>query len=162
MITTDRLKDVLFYDQETGIFRWVMTMGNRVAGSIAGSRTFHGYRRIRIDNIPYFSHRLAWFYVHERWPLDEIDHINGNRVDNRIINLREADRSINQHNQRNAHRSPKSSGLLGVTWDARKGKWQAQITLHGKNHFIGRFSSAEIAHAAYVAKKREIHPGNML
>lgn len=158
MLTADRLRDLLDYNSETGIFRWKVRVARRVrVGDIAGSAD-NGYREIRIDYTAYRAHRLAWLYAHGVWP-KEIDHINGVMDDNRLLNLRDATKSENQQNQRRAQSNNKT-GLLGVS--LRRGKFQAQIMASGKNLHLGYFATAELAHAAYVQAKRRLHPAGML
>ena len=86
-----------------------------------------------------------------------IDHVNGNKHDNRICNLRQVSSRENVQNQRRAHVSNKSSGLLGVTVKAN-GKCQARIFVGGKNLYLGSFDDAESAHEAYLVAKRKFHP----
>jgi hypothetical protein len=99
--------------------------------------------------------RLAWFYTTGAWPKDQIDHIDGNKSNNRFANLREATPSQNTQNQRRAMRTNKL-GILGVI--LARGKFRAQIWFDGKNKFLGYFATAEAAHAAYLAAKRKFHP----
>lgn len=158
-ITVERLREVLDYDPETGILRWRISTSRRVrAGMVAGSLN-HGYRRIAIDRCVYLTHRIAWLYMTGAWPKDQIDHKNGVRDDNRFLNLREASNAENQHNQRHARRDNRT-GLLGVSTNG--GRFQAQIMVDGKQHYLGCFGTAEAAHAAYVEAKRRLHPGGML
>ena len=112
-------------------------------------------KRIRIDGKGYQAHRLIWLYVNGAWPVNEIDHVNGVRNDNRISNLREVTNSQNLQNQRKPSLN-NTSGFLGVS--AYGGKWLAQIKLSGKKQHIGYYDTPAEAHAAYIAKKREIHP----
>src|SRR5690606_34614864 len=100
MLTQQRLKELLYYDPETGIFtRLVGRSGPRArAGDVAGSDNGKGYIRIYVDGRPYKAHRLAWFYMHGEWP-EEIDHRNGERADNRLSNLRPVTRQQNNLNQ---------------------------------------------------------------
>ena len=89
--TVDYLKEILEYNQETGVFTRKKKISSSNIGDVAGSVESQGYVIISIKNWPFKAHRLAWFYVHGKWPIDCIDHINGNRADNRIENLREVD-----------------------------------------------------------------------
>lgn len=103
------------------------------------------------------AHRLAWLYVHGRWPIADIDHINGIRDDNRFTNLREASRAENNQNIRSA-RSHAISGLLGAHWHRQSGLWYMRIKVDGKSFTKGMFATAEEAHAAYLKAKAEHHP----
>ncbi len=152
-LTQSRLKELLDYDPETGLFTRRVARGNQRAGDTAGT-LIKGYIAILIDRKPYYAHRLAWFYVYGEWPKDEIDHINRRKADNQIANLREADRSQNMGNQKPSSLS--KSGLKGANWRSDTGRWRAKIKLHGRNHYLGYFSTPEEAHATYVKKAQEI------
>ncbi len=99
MLTAERLRELLTYDPETGHFRWVFTKGCRAGGQIAGTVRRDGYLCIAVDGRKHKAHRLAWFYMHGRWPHPEIDHINRSKLDNRLCNLREATRVENNANR---------------------------------------------------------------
>ena len=156
-LTTDRLKELLHYDQDTGVFTWnVRRSGKTPAGSVAGSYDAYGYIQIRISPFRYKAHRLAWFYVNSEWPKFCIDHINGVRDDNRIANLRDVTNQINIQNKR----SPTGSNLyLGCSFNKSKNKWQAKIKLNGKYIHLGWFGDPDDASAAYISAKRELHAG---
>lgn len=99
-LTPERLRCLLSYDQGTGLFTWLIDRGN---GACAGQRAGtvdrnSGYVLVQIDGRQYRAHRLAWLYVHGRWPRPLIDHIDRNRANNRISNLREATSAINNSN----------------------------------------------------------------
>ena len=161
LVTADRLRELLSYDAETGVFVWLVDKSNRVrAGMKLGVRRGDGYVVCKVDGRRYYVHRLAWFYVHGQWPCDTIDHINGNPSDNRIANLRDVTRSVNAQNLQRAPRSNKASGLLGV--GAKGNRWQAHIKVGGKAKHLGMFAASEDAHAAYVEAKRRLHPGCQL
>lgn len=116
------------------------------------------YRTITVQGNTYMLHVVAWAMAHGRWPEHFIDHINGDKTDNRLCNLREASASENSQNQRSAQSSNQSSGLLGVTRHA-SGRWQARLWVQGRNLCIGTFDTPELAHEAYLAAKRARHPG---
>ena len=153
-ITTEILKQPLNYDEETGIFTWVVNRGSAKKGMIAGTLS-GGYMRIQICGKIYASHRLAWVFVYGVWPKNDIDHINCVKSDNRICNLREATRSENQQNFHKAHLDS-ASGLLGASH--YKGRWIAQIQFGGRKKYLGHFSTKEEAHTAYLIEKRKLHP----
>jgi hypothetical protein len=111
---------------------------------------------IRLEGAPCQVHRLAFLYVTGSWPSGFVDHINGNPLDNRFCNLRDVPKAINCQNLRRALSNNKC-GLLGAS--PRHGKWAATIMSKGVRIHIGTFNTPEEAHAAYVSKKRELHPG---
>ena len=154
----DRLRELLHYDPFTGVFTRRVNRGRYKAGEVAGT-VHHGYVIIGVCRVKYMAHRLAWLYVHGVWPKDEIDHINGMSNDNRIENLREATHIINAQNQRKAQRINKV-GFLGVS--PYFSKFLAQICANGKKHYLGAYSTPDLAHAAYVRAKRLLHPGGTL
>lgn len=147
-LTADDVRAGLDYDPETGIFRWRNPATKVVAGSIAGTlqRT---YWMIHFRGVDYHAHRLAWLYVRGAWPTGEVDHRNGNRLDNRIANLRDATRSQNCANMGLA--SHNTSGFNGVSFYRQTGRWQAYIRHGGRRLHLGMFATAEDAAAAYDA-----------
>jgi hypothetical protein len=157
MVTQERLRELLSYDSETGVFHWRVSRGRAVAGASAGNADSYGYLQTKIYGRCYLNHRLAWLYVYGEWPDGQIDHINGSRADNRLANLRNVSISVNQQNQRGA-RVDNRCGLLGVS---RKGnRWQARISHPGrKDAYLGLFDTPELAHAAYLKAKRKLHQG---
>lgn len=158
-LTKERLLQVLSIDPETGVIRWAARNSNRVkVGDLAGTVGPEGYLMVRIDGRRYFAHRIVWLWVHGEWPRALIDHVNCQRLDNRIANLREADRIGNGQNRRNPPANKKSCQLLGATFDKRRCRWAARITVNSRRKHIGYYASAEEAHAAYVAEKVAKHP----
>lgn len=159
-LTAERLRELLSYDSETGVFLRVARTSNRIkAGDKAGTRRPDGYLKVSVDGHQFLAHRLAWFYVHGFWPQHQIDHINGDRSDNRIANLRDVPPTLNQQNQRRAHSRNASSGLLGASWDRRKAKWVAQMSCGKASKHIGYFNTKDEAAAAYLTAKRRLHEG---
>ena len=150
------LLERLSYGPETGVLTWRCDKGPAKAGRRAGCSFWDGYRRVKIDGVTYQEHRLIWFYVHGRWPEQCLDHIDGNRANNALVNLREATHSQNSHNY--GFPSNNTSGQLRVTGNKRAGKWQAAIQREGRRKYIGLFASAEAAGAAYLAAKMVMHP----
>lgn len=156
MLTQARLKEVLHYDPETGVFTWRVTRGrNAKAGDVAGWPD-RGYVRIEVAGRTYRAHRLAWLYVHGVWSSQVIDHIDGNPKNNAIANLRDVSLAVNGQNQRKP-RSGSQSRHIGVN---RSGaRWRAQIFIGGKNKHLGLYDTPEQAHAAYLHAKRSLHEG---
>lgn len=161
-LTQERLHSLLRYYKTSGRFVWLVRPSRHVyPGDTAGSPHSGGYVIIKVDGQGYLAHRLAWFYMLGHWPTPDTDHKNRIRTDNRWKNLREGTRSFNLQNQG----KPKSHNRLGVLgviktdekW--RKSKYKAVIGLNGKNIYLGRFLTPELAHAAYVKAKRKLHAG---
>lgn len=156
-LTAADLRKRLDYDQISGEFTWIATRSPRVSpGDRAGRTDGRGYREITIDGRPYKAHRLAWLWIYGSWPVNDIDHINGVRDDNKISNLRDVTRSVNLQNQKRA-RCDNSCGLLGVS--PSHGRWQAEIKTPSMKIHLGTFTSPEAAHAAYLASKEILHEG---
>lgn len=155
MITQTRLKELLHYNEETGVFTWKIRCGARaLAGNAAGSKTSEGYFGLHVKGVSYLSHRLAWLYVNGEFPKDEIDHINGDKSDNRIENLRESTRQGNNQNLRKCQKNS-SSGFLGAYPEGNK--FKSVIGYNRKLIYLGLFDTPEEAHAAYLTAKRELH-----
>jgi len=154
MLTQERLKELLDYDPETGVFVWKVRRGRVKAGGVAGYKMPVGYIYLQIDGIPYYAHRLAWFYTYGAWPAEEIDHINRVRHDNSISNLRDI---AHIKNLWNSHRRGNSTGFTGVYWSKEKEKYYSQIRAHYVCKHLGYFDTPEAANAAYMAAKSELH-----
>lgn len=149
-LTAERLRELVNYDQATGNFiRLIGRSGPKArAGDIAGRIDDSGYVRVYVDGVKYTAHRLAVLWMTGEFPPEEVDHINGNRSDNRWSNLRLATRSENMRNK-GTYRT-NTSGLRGVSFYKRTGMWKAQIQHEGKKIGLGYFHSAEKAHSAYT------------
>ena len=145
MLTQKILQDHLFYNPSTGIFiRLIAKSNSSKVGDIAGSKDKQGYITLMVERKLYKAHRLVWLYVHGHWPLNEIDHINRNKADNRLSNLRDVEKWVNMHNKGDCITN--TSGFKGV---CRKGKkWSAVIKINKKTHWIGVYDTAELANAA--------------
>ncbi len=162
-LTAKRLRKLVSYDPETGILRWIESRGGQLAGSIVGCEKDGGggYWLVRVDNKLYRAHRVIWLYVTGRWPKHGVDHIDGNRANNRFANLRDISQSGNLQNRKCAQRNNRTTKLLGVTIarDSKRTKpFMAKIAINGVTKHIGAFATPEEAHAAYVAAKRKLHP----
>jgi len=157
MITQERLRQVAAYDEHTGEFIRIKPLKGRRVGQAMGSKRWDGYVRIRIDQRTYYGHRLAWFWAHNEWPPEEIDHIDGNPSNNRLSNLRAVSRAVNQENIRKPPRH-NTTKLLGAS-RAAGGKFMAALMVRKRQVYLGTFSTAEEAHAAYLTAKRRLHAG---
>lgn len=151
----------LHYDPDTGVFTWKKEWKGKKVGDEAGFVDVHGYRNIVFNGQTYKAHRLAWFITHGKWPKDQIDHINQVKDDNRLCNLRECNHQENAWNRKK--QSNNTSGMKGVTWDAKNKRWKAQIRDHGVPVYLGSFKNkvdAGFAYQTYAAKMRgEFHSG---
>lgn len=154
-ISRETLLKLLRYDPNTGYFgrRVTVKRATHQEGAI-GHVEVSGYRRIYICGKKFAAHRLAWFYMTGEWPEFQIDHKNLNKDDNRWKNLRQATPSQNRLNIRGGWGQ---SGLKGAQWNERRGRWQSYLNLNGKSLFLGRFDTAEEAHAAYCAAAEKLH-----
>jgi hypothetical protein len=157
MLTTSRLKELLSYDKDTGVFMWLKSRGGAKKGMVAGCIDSDGYVQIGLDGKLYRAHRVAFLYVFDRWPSEEIDHINGDRTDNRIKNLRESTRAENMQNLKKPS-VPGKSGLFGAQWSSAKRKWRAAIKTKGFRKHLGYFDTPEEARNAYILEKKKTHP----
>lgn len=166
-LTAERLRELLHYDPETGAFTWLprtqADFGNlrafcvwtaRYANKPAGhTHKILGY----VSILGFWAHRLAWLYMAGEWPKNEIDHIDGNKANNRFANLRDVDRKTNQQNIRTSW----TDMPLGVNFQARKVARPYVASIHslGKRVHLGYFDTPELAHAAYLDAKRRLHAG---
>jgi hypothetical protein len=152
----DRVRELLNYCTETGVFTWRMKRRGRArVGTVAGTKHPKGYIRISIDHVDHLAHRLAWIFVHG--PIDDsmvIDHINGNRSDNRIENLRVVTGMQNANNQQTRLAGARKA-MLGASFHKPSGKWISRVKINGKDKYLGLFDTPEQANQAYLAAKRE-------
>lgn len=155
MVTQERLKKLLNYDKDSGIFTWAKNRGRSSKGSVAGHLSYNGYVYIKIDGKNYSAHRLAWLYENAQLSDLQIDHINRIRNDNRISNLREVTPLENQQNH-SKHKTNKS-GIVGVHWCKRDQKWVAGISYKNKSITIGVFNTKEEAAEARTEAKAKYH-----
>lgn len=158
MLTQDRVKELLTYDPKTGVFRWKVNRSNIKAGSVAGCESLKNGKRywlIRVDGKLFHAHRLAWLLMQGEFPLEQIDHIDGNGLNNQIENLRAVSTTENLRNQRK--NSKNSSGAAGVRWYRPTRKWQARIKVGRKDIHLGYF--ADKSEAISARKAAEIKYG---
>lgn len=154
-LSLEFVRSVLAYDEQTGHFTWKETMSiRRKKGERAGSLT-DDYRRIGLNEASYLEHRLAWFYVHGSWPAAHIDHVNCQRADNRIANLRDATRDQNLSNV--SKYANNKSGFKGVHLHKASKLWAAMCRSKGKKYSAGYHKTPELAAAAYDALASQLH-----
>lgn len=147
-ITQSRLRELVSYDPETGIFSRVLQQGSVRIGEPTGTpRIETGHVEIRLDYVKYYAHRLAYFWMVGRWPKAEIDHRDGDPTNNRWKNLRPSDRHGQMRNTRK-HKDNRS-GFKGVSLHAASGLFRARIWV-GKEILLGYFRTADEAHSAYA------------
>jgi hypothetical protein len=159
------LNQHIHYDKETGVFTRVKDHVKKkyLAGSVTGVSRPDGYLQIMIDGKIFLAHRLAWLYEFGEVPSKNIDHINGNKKDNRIENLRSVTQAVNVQNIRKTKGIRTHSQFLGVSL-ANKGSckekpYKARIVVNSKEIHLGTFDTEENAHQAYVQAKRKYHEG---
>ena len=157
ILTQARLKELLAYNPTTGLFTNTQQRGRRGAlGAVTGSVNGSGYVQIKLTGKCYQAHRLAWLYEYGVFPVADIDHIDQDKTNNRIANLRTATRSENKQNvglQRN-----NTSGYKGVVWAKHVSKWRAEIKINRKLRHLGYFTDVVDATAAYAAAAIMFHP----
>jgi hypothetical protein len=152
-LTIARLKELLHYDPETGVFTRKKAVSGNSVGQVVGHTRPDGYVSIRIDYRPYLAHRLAWLYMTGGWPAANIDHQNRTPSDNRWTNLRPANQSQNISNTK--FRSNNTSGFKGVSRSGKK--WAACVKKDYKTHHLGLFDDPAAAHNAYIAAAKALH-----
>jgi len=161
MISQQELKQVLSYNEDTGIFTWLVKRGPVNVGDIAGCKAKFGersttlYISIFVKGKPYLAHRLAWLYVYGEFPEFNIDHDDGCGINNRISNLLDKPQSSNAKNRKLQKNN--RSGINGVKWYARYGKWRAFIGSGGKMISLGYFDT--MFDAACIRKSAENQHG---
>jgi hypothetical protein len=151
-LTAEELRRIAHYDPKTGEFTCLVNMGRRLIGQRADVKSGakdQPYFHLYIGGKRYFSHRMAWLWVHGTEPSAYIDHINGDTLDNRLVNLREATHQQNLFN-RGANKN-NTTGYKGVRLTRSGKKYWAEIKIDRKSKYLGAFDSAELAHQAYCA-----------
>ena len=147
-MSAEFLRKHLAYDPTTGNF--TRLKGQNV-GKHAGYVNYDGYVLISISNVDYRAHHLAWLHFYGEPAQGFLDHMNGDRGDNRIVNLRSATRDQNNQNRAS------TSGFKGVSWSKQKQRWRARIQAGGRRIELGRFATPEAAHAAYAKAAAKLH-----
>jgi hypothetical protein len=153
------IEDQITYDPTTGLFKWLNPVYPKRTGWIAGSDDGSGYLCFKINGSKVKAHRLAWYLMQGKWPDNIIDHVDSNKTNNKLSNLRDVSLSVNQQNRKKAQINS-LSGLLGVK--KNRSRWSAAIRLNGYQTHLGTYDTPEEAHAVYLEAKRKIHEGNTL
>lgn len=139
--------DDLEYKKETGQLVWKNNRGTLACkGKVAGYKHAEGYLMLEYKGKGYLQHRIVWYLHHAAWPKGEIDHINGNKADNRIENLRDVPKRTNLTNT-HKHRAGK---LPGTYYQKKRKSWRARYRYKGKEFYLGEYPSQEEAHMAYI------------
>ncbi len=158
MSDIEEANSLFSYDPESGRLYWKINMNSRVRiGSIAGTIRKSGrtaYCYVRVNGRIHMAHRIAWHIHNGCFPNGEIDHIDGDGLNNRIDNLRDVTKSVNNRNQR--MRIDNTSGFNGVCWHKRDEKWYAKINTNGKRKHIGGFNDLEEAAKVYRKAAAEL------
>ena len=141
MITQERVRELFHYEEDTGNLVRIKTVSRSPrskVGQRAGAKASHGYLATMVDGTHYLNHRLIWLYVHGKFPEEQLDHIDQDRLNNRLSNLRAVTHQENNKNRR--RQSNNTSGLCGVHLTKNTGKWEAHIKANGKKKHLGHFS----------------------
>ena len=158
---TEYLRQRLRYDPETGKLYWRVHEGayrgwnTKHAGRETRGSHSAGYANLTLDGVKHLAHRIAWAVHHGAWPVDQIDHINGDRRDNRIVNLRVVSHAENCKNA--ACPKNNTSSVMGVAWVPRRQKWISRIMVRGVHKFVGYYDT--IDEAAAARKNAEVQYG---
>jgi len=156
MMTQERLKELLHYCPDTGVFTNRVDRATRsLSGNEAGSPDRAGYLQIKINEVLYKAHRLAFLFMVGEHPLFQVDHINGVKDDNRWLNLRVVTPSENAKNRKKGLNN--KSGIVGVYWREKGSKWVAQININGKQSHLGHFE--DFFEACCTRKSADIRYG---
>lgn len=151
-LTVEWLREHMVYVPETGTFMWKVRGPGKTVGKVLGTIDKLGYLRLKVQNVVYSAHRLAWFYVHGAWPKHQIDHIDSNKRNNAISNLRDCTASQNSARRSVTAKIAPSRGVF-----PHGAGFVARIHHGGIRHYLGYFAKLEDAKAAYEAKAKEVH-----
>jgi len=156
------------YDPDTGVVTWKhrplhhfnrlcthTTFNKTFAGKIAGYTNSKGYWKVKLNNAPYYLHRIVWKIVYGLDPENQIDHVDLHKENLILANLRDATHSENQWN-RTAYTGNKT-GFKGVSFHTQDKNYVATIQVNGSQQRLGSFGTKELAHAAYRKAANELH-----
>lgn len=158
-ITHAEVLAALSYDPLSGQLAWRHARGGRTASSGIGCLRSDGYMAVSFKDNKLLVHRLIWFIVTGTWP-NEVDHIDGDRTNNRWGNLRDVVRAENRQNLAAENPNNKSTGLVGASFDTRHNRYRSYIVIGRKQIHLGYFDTAKLAHTAYLSAKASIHTHN--
>ncbi len=154
VLSAEWVRENMAYEPDTGVFLWKKRGFGRTLGKILGTTVWPGYIAMKVNGVRHYAHRVAWLYVHGEWPKGQIDHIDGDKSNNAIANLRVATAAQNSARRR-VRGKPQLSPSRGVF--PHGVGFVARIHHAGKRHYLGYFPTADAAKAAYEAKAIEIH-----
>lgn len=154
-ITKENLLNIFNYNKEEGKLYWKNPTGNRVQAGKEAGNIFKGhgteYRQVCIQKKTIFTHRIIWFIETGSWPKYDIDHIDGNGLNNRFNNLRDV--PPQENNKNGSKRCDNVSGITGISWNKAMQAWVVQIQVSGDNKYIGKIKCSCINHAIEMRKK---------
>ncbi len=153
MPSQERLKELFNYNPDTGVFTRRVSRRRWKEGDVVGTEA-GGYININVDYMIYRAHRIAWMYMTGKPPMNGIDHINGNGMDNRWCNLRDADQSLNLCNKQ--AQSNSKTGIKGV-YLLKDGTYKSSVCFRGKTKYLGNYQTVQEAKAARDAAAKVIH-----
>tara|TARA_R110001606_G_scaffold368728_1_gene524619 strand:+ start:261 stop:749 length:489 start_codon:yes stop_codon:yes gene_type:complete len=156
-VDLNKLKLAFNYNSIEGVIKWTQINGSGKKSEVAGSIGVKGYIKLTLSGRTYLAHRVAWAIHYNEQPPKIIDHINGNKSDNRIVNLRDGTNCVNQQNQTKPHSRNKTSNYIGVS--KFKSRWRAKIYHDKSYYFLGYFEDEKAASNAYLAAKQKLHKG---
>jgi hypothetical protein len=159
-MSTDILKEIIHYDKENGEFKWIVKK-NGMKESV-GTINSDGYRCIGISGKIYKAHRLAWLYVYGELPNGVIDHINGDKLDNRISNLRDVSCKVNSQNMRKSKNNNSILTIPGVYQEKRSSKYRVKLNINGEQRHFGNYETKEEAEAVCIEMRRKYYIGNKI
>ena len=160
----ERLEELFIYDGNSGALIRRVSVGSRgAAGTILGLGSGkNGYTVVQVDGVQFWMHRIIWALAHGEDPgMNLIDHIDGNKRNNRISNLRLVSQLVNGQNRHRANKNNRSTGVLGV-YQTKSGKFSAKIKVRRKSFSVGTFDSIDEAQAAYLTAKQKVLEQAML
>ncbi len=150
--TAEWLRENMVYVPETGTFMWKVRGPGKTVGKVLGKVNSLGYSQIKVQGVIYYAHRLAWFYTNGEWPKHQVDHIDGDKMNNAIVNLRDCTAAQNSARRKVSAKIAPARGVF-----PHGAGFVARIHHGGVRHYLGYFSTLEAAKAAYAAKATEIH-----